>query len=71
LLEKKVRELGEGALVVMGNHGRHGISGLLWGSKAEEVVRERPCPVLVVKAPSPKEPAVGPKVTAIASDSDA
>jgi nucleotide-binding universal stress UspA family protein len=57
LLAEKVRELGEGALVVMGTHGRRGISRLLWGSKAEEVVRDCPCPVLVVKAPSPKEPA--------------
>src|SRR5271166_1461083 len=57
LLEEKIRELGEGALVVMGSHGRRGISRLLWGSKAEEVVRECPCPVLVVKASAPKEPA--------------
>ena len=57
LLEEKVRELGEGALVVMGSHGRRGLSRLLWGSKAEEVVRECPCPVLVVKAPSPMGPA--------------
>ena len=58
LLEEKVRELGEGALVVMGSHGRHGIGRLLWGSKAEEVVRECPCPVLVVKAPPPNLPKV-------------
>ena len=57
LLEEKIREQGEGVLVVMGTHGRRGISRLLWGSKAEEVVRECPCPVLVVKSPSPKEPA--------------
>jgi nucleotide-binding universal stress UspA family protein len=57
LLEEKIRELGEGTLVVMGSHGRTGISRLLWGSKAEQVVRECPCPVLVVKAPSAKEPA--------------
>ena len=57
LLEEKVRELGEGALVVMGSHGRRGLSRLLWGSTAEEVVRECPCPVLVVKASSPKLPA--------------
>lgn len=66
LLEEKVRELGEGALVVMGTHGRRGISRLLWGSKAEEVVRECPCPVLVVKAPSPKLPAADPGATATA-----
>jgi nucleotide-binding universal stress UspA family protein len=53
LLEKKIRELGEGVLVVMGSHGRTGLSRLLWGSKAEEVVRDCPCPVLVVKAPAP------------------
>jgi nucleotide-binding universal stress UspA family protein len=67
LLEEKVRELGEGALVVMGSHGRRGIRRLLWGSKAEEVVRECPCPVLVVKAPPPKLPAADPGATATAS----
>jgi nucleotide-binding universal stress UspA family protein len=50
LLEAKIRELGEGTLVVMGSHGRRGFSRFFWGSKAEEVVRECPCPVLVVKA---------------------
>ena len=54
LLEEKIRELGAGVLIVMGSHGRTGISRLLWGSKAEEVVRDFVCPVLVVKAPSPK-----------------
>ena len=67
LLEEKIRELGEGALVVMGSHGRRGISRLLWGSKAEEVVRECPCPVLVVKAPSHKEIAPVPAAEAVAS----
>ncbi len=52
MLEKKIRELGEGVLVVMGSHGRTGMSRLIWGSKAEEVVRDLSCPVLVVKAPS-------------------
>jgi nucleotide-binding universal stress UspA family protein len=52
MLEGKVRELGEGVLVVMGTHGRTGISRLLWGSKAEEVVRDLACPVTVVKAPT-------------------
>jgi nucleotide-binding universal stress UspA family protein len=57
LLEEKIGELGDGVLVVMGSHGRRGIRRLLWGSKAEEVVRDCPCPVLVVKTPRPKEPA--------------
>jgi nucleotide-binding universal stress UspA family protein len=50
LLEARIREHGEGVLVVMGSHGRTGLSHLLWGSQAEEFVRELPCPVLVVKA---------------------
>ncbi len=52
LLEEKARELGEGVLVVMGSHNRTGVGRLLWGSKAEEVVRDFVCPVLVVKAPT-------------------
>ena len=66
LLEEKIGELGDGVLVVMGSHGRRGIRRLLWGSKAEEVVRDCPCPVLVVKAPSPKLAAADPEVTATA-----
>ena len=71
LLEEKIRELGEGVLLVMGSHGRRGISRLLWGSRAEEVVRECPCPVLVVKAPPPKLPTADPGATATASASGA
>ena len=67
LLEEKIRELGEGVLLVLGSHGRRGISRLLWGSRAEEVVRECPCPVLVVKAPPPKLPAADSGATATAS----
>jgi nucleotide-binding universal stress UspA family protein len=66
-LEEKVREQGEGVLVVMGSHGRRGLSRLLWGSKAEEVVRDCPCPVLVVKASSPREPAGDLEARAAAS----
>jgi nucleotide-binding universal stress UspA family protein len=58
LLEEKVRELGEGVLVVMGSHGRTGLSRLLWGSKAEEVMRDLSCPVLVVKAPTRGSPSL-------------
>jgi nucleotide-binding universal stress UspA family protein len=58
LLEAKIRELGEGVLVVMGSHGRTGLSRLLWGSKAEEAVRELACPVLVMKAPSRGSPSL-------------
>jgi universal stress protein A len=38
-------------LIVMGTHGRKGLSRFLMGSVAEAVVREAPCPVLTVKQP--------------------
>jgi nucleotide-binding universal stress UspA family protein len=39
-------------LIVMGTHGRSGISRLLLGSVAEAVLRKAPCPVLTIKEPS-------------------
>jgi nucleotide-binding universal stress UspA family protein len=36
-------------MIVMGTHGRDGVSRLLMGSVAEHVVRHAPCPVLVVR----------------------
>jgi nucleotide-binding universal stress UspA family protein len=39
-------------LVVMGTHGRTGVSKLVMGSVAEKVIRLAECPVLVVKRPS-------------------
>jgi nucleotide-binding universal stress UspA family protein len=38
-------------LVVMGTHGRGGLSHALLGSVAEKVVRTAPCPVLTVRMP--------------------
>ena len=38
-------------LIVMGTHGRTGLTRLLMGSVAEIVVRKAPCPVLTVKVP--------------------
>jgi nucleotide-binding universal stress UspA family protein len=38
-------------LIVMGTHGRTGVSHLLMGSVAERVVRTAPCPVLTVRNP--------------------
>ena len=37
-------------LIVMGTHGRHGVSRFLFGSTAEAVVRTSPIPVLTVRA---------------------
>jgi nucleotide-binding universal stress UspA family protein len=39
-------------LIVIGTHGRTGMSHLLIGSCAERVVRKASCPVLTVKHPS-------------------
>ncbi len=36
-------------LIVVGSHGRTGLSRMLMGSVAEEIVRRAECPVLVVK----------------------
>lgn len=38
----------EANLIVLGTHGRHGIARWLLGSVAEGVLRQAPCPVLVV-----------------------
>lgn len=40
-------------LIVMGTHGRTGISHAFWGSVAERVVQHAPCPVLTIKAAKP------------------
>lgn len=36
-------------LIVVGTHGRSGVSHLLLGSVAEHVIREATCPVLVIR----------------------
>jgi len=41
-------------LIVMGTHGRRGVTRALLGSVAESVVRSAPCPVLTVRAPKGK-----------------
>lgn len=41
----------EADLIVMGTHGRGGLSHLVIGSVAEAVLRRAPCPVLTVKSP--------------------
>lgn len=47
---------GEGGydLIIMGTHGRTGLSHLMMGSVAEKVVRLAPCPVLTYRAPEKK-----------------
>lgn len=38
-------------LIVLGTHGRTGLSHAIMGSVAEKVVRKAPCPVLTIKNP--------------------
>jgi nucleotide-binding universal stress UspA family protein len=37
-------------LIVIGTHGRRGVGRLLLGSDAEQVLRQAPVPVLLVRA---------------------
>jgi len=39
-------------LIILGTHGRTGLSHVLLGSVAERVVQHAPCPVLVVRLPT-------------------
>ena len=38
-------------LVTVVTHGRKGLSRALWGSTAEEILAEAPCPVLIIRPP--------------------
>lgn len=40
-------------LIVIGTHGRRGLSRLLLGSVAEHILRRAPCPVLTVRLDTP------------------
>ncbi|HEV3204968.1 MAG TPA: universal stress protein [Gemmataceae bacterium] len=41
-------------MIVMGTHGRRGLTRVLMGSVAEQVVRRATCPVLTVRIPVPE-----------------
>ena len=41
-------------MIVLGSHGRHGVSRLVLGSVAETVMRKARCPVLVAKGSLPQ-----------------
>jgi universal stress protein A len=52
-------------LVVMGTHGRSGVSHLLLGSVAERVVRTARCPVLTVRESHQAEKVPAPEAAAV------
>ena len=54
-------------LIVMGTHGRSGMSHVLLGSIAEKVVRHAPCPVLTVRHPQREFVEPAPLALAIAA----
>ena len=47
MIDQTADEIGAG-LIVLGSHGRRGVTRVLLGSVAESVVRTAPCPVLTV-----------------------
>ena len=48
MIDQTAEELGAD-LIVLGTHGRRGVSRVLLGSVAESVVRTAPCPVLTIR----------------------
>lgn len=54
-------------MIVMGTHGRSGMSHLLLGSVAERVVRLAPCPVVTVKADGAEPKTAGQSAGATSS----
>jgi len=52
-------------MIVIGSHGRTGISRFLMGSVAEQVVRRAKCPVLTVKHPLKTATAKTPAAAAV------
>ena len=49
-IARAVREFGID-LVTVATHGRKGLAHALWGSTAEEIIADAPCPVLTVRPP--------------------
>jgi universal stress protein A len=54
------------SLIVLGTHGRTGVSRALIGSVAESVVRLAPCPVLTVPVASPGAVGTMPQTSSVA-----
>lgn len=54
-------------LIVMGTHGRRGISRLLAGSVAEAVLRRAECPVLAVRLAAGQQPRAAAQHQGVAS----
>jgi len=46
----EIAQVEQAGLIVMGSHGRTGLTRILMGSTVERVIAQAPCPVLVVKS---------------------
>lgn len=55
VINQTAKEIGAD-LIVVGTHGRRGVTRVLLGSVAETVVRTAPCPVLTVRMEKREEP---------------
>lgn len=65
----KVSERVGADLIVLGTHGRTGLSRILAGSVAEAVMRQARCPVLALRTPESEKPRP-PEITAILHPTD-
>lgn len=54
-------------VIILGTHGRSGLSRLLMGSVAEDIVRSAPCQVVTVKTPLPALPSLRPSAQEVAT----
>jgi nucleotide-binding universal stress UspA family protein len=52
-------------MLVLGTHGRTGVTRLLMGSVAEAIVRRAPCPVLVYRETAEKLAAKKPAAAGV------
>jgi len=59
----RIAEEEQAEMIVMGTHGRTGLTRLLMGSVAEAIVRRAPCPVLIYRETAEKLAASKPAAT--------
>jgi nucleotide-binding universal stress UspA family protein len=58
----KAASIQKADVIVMGTHGKTGLTRLLVGSVAEDVMRKAPCPVLTVRGPFHASAEIPPKI---------
>jgi nucleotide-binding universal stress UspA family protein len=66
----RVAQMERADMVVMGSHGRTGLSRLMMGSVASHVVAHAPCSVLVVRTPKESALRSGPALAGASTRPD-